>query len=115
MLFMVAGWGGEAVAEFIGAWGSFPLMRRDLCSCCGRRSPIASLTRRRRLAWRLIFAALMLDLIASVGWGYSALTDNVTFGSWPDVLYLFYYPLAAWALRAAVSRPRRTRSTRRVR
>ena len=55
------------------------------------------LSRRRRLAWRLIFVALVLDIIASVGWGYSALTENVTFGSWPDVLYIFYYPLAAWA------------------
>ena len=39
----------------------------------------------------------MLDIIASIGWGYSALTENVTFGSWPDVLYIFYYPLAALA------------------
>ena len=56
-----------------------------------------ALSRRRRLAWRLIFAALALDIVASIGWGYSALTENVTFGSWPDVLYIFYYPLARWA------------------
>jgi hypothetical protein len=29
--------------------------------------------------------------------GIRALTENVTFGSWPDVLYLFYYPMAAIA------------------
>src|SRR4029079_1970392 len=55
------------------------------------------LSARRRLAFRLIFGALLLDFIASIGWGYSALTENVTFGSWPDVLYLFYYPMAAAA------------------
>ena len=57
----------------------------------------------------------MLDLIASIGWGYSALTENVTFGSWPDVLYIFYYPLAAVGLRAAVFRPRRPPQHARVR
>ena len=25
VLFMVAGWGGEAVTDYIGAWGSFPV------------------------------------------------------------------------------------------
>ena len=56
-----------------------------------------SLSRRRRLAWPLVFAAQLLDLVASIGWGYSALTENVSIGAWPDVLYLFYYPLVAIA------------------
>src|SRR5262245_23178837 len=95
-LALVLGWGGKPVAEFIGAWGTFPveiaaglMLWPVICD--------ATLTRRRRLAYRLLFGSLVLDLVANVGWGYSALTENVTFGSWPDVLYLFYYPMAAAA------------------
>jgi diguanylate cyclase (GGDEF)-like protein/PAS domain S-box-containing protein len=93
---MVTGWGGQRVTDFIGAWGSFPVSV-VICVLLWPSIFDANLSHRRRRAWRLIFAALMLDNIASVGWGYSALTENVTFGSWPDVLYIFYYPLAAWA------------------
>jgi diguanylate cyclase (GGDEF)-like protein/PAS domain S-box-containing protein len=93
---LLAGWGGESVADYISAWGSFPLSFAILAMLWPSLRDIA-LTRRRRLAWRLIFAALVLDVVASTGWGYSALTENVTFGSWPDALYLFYYPLAAAA------------------
>jgi diguanylate cyclase (GGDEF)-like protein/PAS domain S-box-containing protein len=96
MLFMFTGWGGESVTDFIGAWGSVPVSI-VICVVLWPSLFDASLTYRRRRAWRFIFAALMLDNIASIGWAHGALTDNVTFGSWPDVLYLFYYPLAAWA------------------
>jgi diguanylate cyclase (GGDEF)-like protein/PAS domain S-box-containing protein len=95
-LALVLGWGGEPMAEFIGAWGTFPLI-----AVAGILLwPVlvdTSLTRRRRLAYRLFFAALMLDFVATIGWSYSAVTENVTLGSWPDVLYLFYYPLAVVA------------------
>jgi diguanylate cyclase (GGDEF)-like protein/PAS domain S-box-containing protein len=95
-LALILGWGGGSVAEFIGAWGTFPLM-----TVCGVLMwPVitdTSLTPRRRLAYRLFFGALVLDFVASIGWGYSALTENVTLGSWPDALYLFYYPMAAVA------------------
>jgi diguanylate cyclase (GGDEF)-like protein/PAS domain S-box-containing protein len=96
VMFMVTGWGGQPVTDFIGAWGSFPVSV-VICVVLWPSMFDPALSHRRRRAWRLIFAALMLDIIASVGWGYSALTENVTFGSWPDVLYIFYYPLAAWA------------------
>ena len=96
MVIMMTGWGGKAVAEYIGAWGSFPVSV-IICVVLWPSLQDAALSRRRRLAWRLIFAALVLDIVASIGWGYSALTENVTFGSWPDVLYIFYYPLAALA------------------
>jgi diguanylate cyclase (GGDEF)-like protein/PAS domain S-box-containing protein len=93
---MSFGWGGDPVRKFIAAWGSFPIsivIGILLLPVITDRT----LTRRRRLAWRLTFAAILLDIVASVGWGYSALTENVTFGSWPDVLYIFYYPCAAAA------------------
>jgi hypothetical protein len=89
VLFLVTGWGGDAVAEYIGAWGSFPVSLL-ICVVLWPSLVNATLSRRRRLAWRLIFAALVLDLVASIGWGSSALTDNVTFGAWPAVLYHFY-------------------------
>jgi diguanylate cyclase (GGDEF)-like protein/PAS domain S-box-containing protein len=94
--FMVAGWGGAEVVEFIGAWGSIPVSV-VLCVVLWPTLVEPLISRRRRLAWRLIFAALILDLVASIGWGYGALAENVTLGSWPDVLYIFYYPLAAIA------------------
>jgi diguanylate cyclase (GGDEF)-like protein/PAS domain S-box-containing protein len=96
MLVMIAGWGGRDVAEYLGAWGSFPVSV-IICVVLWPSMVDPALSRRRRLAWRLICAALALDISASIGWAYSALTENVTFGSWPDVLYIFYYPLAAVA------------------
>ncbi|MEO8020043.1 MAG: EAL domain-containing protein [Pseudomonadota bacterium] len=96
VLLMVGGWGGAAVTEYVGVWGSFPVSAA-ICVALWPSMVDATLSWRRRLAWRLIFAALVLDLVASVGWGYSVLTENVTFGSWPDLLYIFYYPLAALA------------------
>jgi len=96
VLVLITGWGGSEAAEYIGAWGTFPVSIA-ICLVLWPSMVDPGLSRRRRLAWRLIFAALMLDIVASIGWGYSALTENVTFGSWPDVLYIFYYPLAAAA------------------
>jgi diguanylate cyclase (GGDEF)-like protein/PAS domain S-box-containing protein len=93
---MLTGIGGTRAADVIGAWGAFPLIFLFIVMLW----PVindASLTRERRLAFRLIFAAEVLDVIATLGWGYSALTADVTFGSWPDVLWLFYYPLTAVA------------------
>jgi diguanylate cyclase (GGDEF)-like protein/PAS domain S-box-containing protein len=93
---LITGWGGEPVAAYIGAWGSLPVSV-VICVVLWPSMVDPALSRRRRRAWQLIFAALALDIVASFGWGYSALTENVTFGSWPDVLYIFYYPLAALA------------------
>jgi hypothetical protein len=95
-LALAMGWGGEATAAYIGAWGTMPI-EAAVALMLWPVVTDAELSSRRRLAFRLFFGALLLDLIASVGWGYSALTENVTFGSWPDVLYLFYYPMAAGA------------------
>ena len=96
MLIMITGWGGKGVADYLGAWGSFPVSV-VICVVLWPSMVDPALSQRRRLAWRLIFAALALDIVASIGWAYSALTENVTFGSWPDVLYIFYYTLAAAA------------------
>ena len=93
---LLGGWGGKFAKELIGAWGNFPLIIVTGLMLW----PVitdASLTATRRRAYQLLFAALGLDLIASLGWGYEALTVHETFGSWPDVLYLFYYPMAAAA------------------
>ncbi|HET9473347.1 MAG TPA: hypothetical protein VFO82_05605, partial [Steroidobacteraceae bacterium] len=95
-MMLLAGWGGEAVLDFVGAWGTYPLMAAAMLMLW----PVvtdASLTRRRRLAFRLIFGALILDCVASTAWGYDAISGEATFGSWPDVLFLFYYPMAAVA------------------
>jgi hypothetical protein len=88
--------GGAGAAEWVSAWGNVPLMFVFLVMCW----PVITDRRlgvRRRLAYQLIFAAQILDLVASVGWGYSALTASETFGAWPDVVWLFYYPLVAGA------------------
>jgi diguanylate cyclase (GGDEF)-like protein/PAS domain S-box-containing protein len=96
ILVMLSGWGGPSAVEFIGAWGSLPVSAA-ICVVLWPSLVDPKLSARRRLAWRAIFAALVLDLVASIGWGYGAFTENVTIGSWPDVLYIFYYPLAALA------------------
>jgi diguanylate cyclase (GGDEF)-like protein/PAS domain S-box-containing protein len=93
-LALLAGWGGERMADWIGAWGSFPIMGTSLLLAWPLLTSTA-LRPRRRLAFRLLFAALVLDAVASTGWAVSALTASETFGTWPDVVWLFYYPLVA--------------------
>jgi diguanylate cyclase (GGDEF)-like protein/PAS domain S-box-containing protein len=93
---LLAGWGGESMAAWIGAWGTFPIMLTMLALLW----PVITdrgLSVLRRRAFQLLFAAGILDFIASIGWGYSALTASETFGSWPDVLWIFDYPLTATA------------------
>jgi diguanylate cyclase (GGDEF)-like protein/PAS domain S-box-containing protein len=93
---ILSGWGGTGAAEFVSAWGNFPLI-----GIVGVYVwPLlhdARLPRLRRIAFQLIFAATVIDVVASIGWAYGALNSNVTFGSWPDVMWMFYYPLAAAA------------------
>jgi diguanylate cyclase (GGDEF)-like protein/PAS domain S-box-containing protein len=94
---LLAGWGGESVAAWIGAWGTFPILLVMLALLW----PVITnreLSPLRRRAFQLVFAAGILDSIASVGWGYSALTESETFGSWPDVLWVLDYPMTAVAL-----------------
>ena len=93
---LLAGWGGEDVARLIGTWGSVPLLIAVLLFLWPVASD-ATLPRLRRRAFQLFFAAEVIDLVASIGWNYSALYTNVTYGSWPDVLWQVYYPLAAAA------------------
>jgi PAS domain-containing protein len=93
---LLAGWGGESTAEWISAWATFPVMFTMLVMMWSVITE-RTLSPYRRRAFQLMFAAGLLDLVASVGWGYSALTASETFGSWPDVVWLFYYPLFAWA------------------
>jgi diguanylate cyclase (GGDEF)-like protein/PAS domain S-box-containing protein len=88
--------GGDAVARQLGAWGTFPLSIAILITLWPSMTG-AHLNRRRRLAWQLMFAAVAFDLVAGIGWSFDAVFENVTIGSWPDVVYLFYYPLAAAA------------------
>jgi diguanylate cyclase (GGDEF)-like protein/PAS domain S-box-containing protein len=93
---ILTGWGGEALSGWISAWGNFPLM--GLVLLMGWpviRDP--ALSWRRRRAFQLMFAAQVLDSIASMGWGYSALTASETWGAWPDVVWIAWYPLAAGA------------------
>ncbi|HUQ11141.1 MAG TPA: EAL domain-containing protein [Steroidobacteraceae bacterium] len=93
---VLSGWGGEPVATWISAWGNFPLMGLMLSMAW----PVVrdrTLSWHRRRAFQLLFAAQMLDLVASTGWGYSALTTSETWGKWPDVVWIGWYPLAAAA------------------
>jgi diguanylate cyclase (GGDEF)-like protein/PAS domain S-box-containing protein len=93
---LLAGWGGESVGAWIGAWGTFPIMIVMLALMW----PVVTnreLSALRRRAFQLMFGAGILDAIASIGWGYSALTSSETFGSWPDVLWVFDYPMTATA------------------
>src|SRR4051812_1681938 len=65
---MLSGLGGPGAADLIGAWGAFPLIFIFTVMLW----PVihdSSLSRARRLAFRLIFAAEVLDVVATVGWG----------------------------------------------
>jgi diguanylate cyclase (GGDEF)-like protein/PAS domain S-box-containing protein len=95
--FLLMDWGGDETAAWISAWGNFPIVAVVLVL-------FAPLLRDRMLSWRrrrafqLLFAAQILDVIASVGWGYAALTSSDTWGAWPDVVWIGWYPLATLAL-----------------
>ena len=94
--FLFWGGGGAQQIELIGAFGTFPIMTVAMLSMWTLLENPA-LSERRRRAYKILFAALVLDAIASISWGISALTQGAAFSSWPDVIWLFYYPLAAWA------------------
>src|SRR5687768_2484018 len=89
---LALGWGGERVTDLLGAWGSLPIVA-VICALLWPVMHDSAVSRRRRIAWRMVFVAQMLDLIASAGWGYGVLADNVSIGAWPDLLYVFFYPL----------------------
>ena len=83
---LLAKWGGEPAAAWISAWGNFPLMAVMLLMAL----PVIrdrALSWHRRRAFQLLFVAQLLDLVASVGWGYGALTASETWGAWPDVVW----------------------------
>ncbi|HEX6638555.1 MAG TPA: EAL domain-containing protein [Steroidobacteraceae bacterium] len=93
---LLCGWGGEPMAGWISAWGNFPLMALMFVMAWPVLRDRALAPRRRR-AFQLLIAAQALDLVASVGWGYSALTASETWGAWPDVVWIGWYPLVAIA------------------
>jgi diguanylate cyclase (GGDEF)-like protein/PAS domain S-box-containing protein len=95
-LVLFTGWGGAHLKELAGTFGTFPL----LAAIALMLWPVVTdptLSRRRRLAYQVIFASNILDGVASVGWACGAVTGQYAFGSWPDTLYLLYYPLMAAA------------------
>src|SRR5688572_28062507 len=96
-LVLFTGAGGERAVEIVGAFGTIPLLIAvQLMLWPVITDP--SLTARRRLAYRVLFAANTLDFVASVGWSLIALAGQETFSTWPDALYLLYYPMLAAAL-----------------
>jgi diguanylate cyclase (GGDEF)-like protein/PAS domain S-box-containing protein len=95
-LVLLTGWGGEGFVDFVGAWGNLPLVVIVTLAIL----PVvqdSTLSAHRRLAYRLILSALILDFVAGAGWAYGSYTGEMTTGDWPDVLYFFYYPMVAWA------------------
>jgi diguanylate cyclase (GGDEF)-like protein/PAS domain S-box-containing protein len=92
----LSGFGGETFVTWVSAWGNLPLMALILVLLW----PVitdSSLTPLRRRAFQLVAVAQVLDLVASVGWGYGALTASETWGLWPDAVWILFYPLAAGA------------------
>ncbi|MBC8026084.1 MAG: EAL domain-containing protein [Steroidobacteraceae bacterium] len=93
---LVTGIAGEDVTALVGTWGNVPLMGLVLVMLW----PIVTdrgLSPMRRRAFQLIAVGQTLDLVASIGWGYGALTASDTWGLWPDVVWIFFYPLAGAA------------------
>ena len=96
VLTLTFGWGGSSATEAISAWASLPLISVvALLMLPVLTDP--SLRPRRRRAYQLYFVALILDLVASIGWATAGVTNDEVHGSWPDILFLFYYPIAAIA------------------
>ncbi len=93
---MALGKEGSRLEEWLGAFGAWPV-GAAICLLLLPRTVDPALSRLRRRAWTLLLVAQLLDLTASTGWGYSVLSGNVSIGAWPDVLYVFFYPLATGA------------------
>jgi diguanylate cyclase (GGDEF)-like protein/PAS domain S-box-containing protein len=96
LVILVGGVASEETRAWVGAWGNVPLMVVILAMLW----PIVTdreLSPMRRRGFQLIALAQLLDLVASIGWGYGALTASETWGLWPDVVWIFFYPLAGAA------------------
>jgi diguanylate cyclase (GGDEF)-like protein/PAS domain S-box-containing protein len=96
VVILLSGIASDDVTAWVSAWGNLPLMGVIFVMLW----PIItdrSLSPMRRRAFQLIALAQLLDLIASIGWGYGALTASETWGLWPDVVWIVFYPLAAAA------------------
>jgi diguanylate cyclase (GGDEF)-like protein/PAS domain S-box-containing protein len=93
---LLGSWASEDLRAWIGAWGNLPYMVIIVMAMW----PVIkdrSQSRLRRRAFQFLFAAHLMDFVAFMGWGYDALANSETFGSWPDVVWIFFYPLAAAA------------------
>jgi diguanylate cyclase (GGDEF)-like protein len=89
-------WGGLALAGQVGV--IFPLLVKFLC--LGIISLLVASgkpTGRRRTAWRILLAFSLLDVVGGVWWTVNHYVDGTVYGSGPDILYLFSYPLYAAA------------------
>lgn len=93
---LLGNWANEDLRTWLSAWGNLPLMAIILAALWPELGDTSRSVRRRR-AFQLLFAAQLVDLVASIGWGYGALTTSETFGSWPDLVWILFYPLAAAA------------------
>jgi diguanylate cyclase (GGDEF)-like protein/PAS domain S-box-containing protein len=96
LVVLVGGFASEEVTGWVSAWGNLPLMAVILVMLW----PIITdrtLSPMRRRAFQLLAVAQLFDFIASIGWGYGALTASETWGMWPDVVWIFFYPLAGAA------------------
>jgi PAS domain S-box-containing protein len=49
----------------------------------------------RRMFWRLMFAAVAVNFVATIGWTYLAAINNTAYGTWGEALYLLSYPILA--------------------
>ncbi len=90
-LALAFGFGGARVGDLLAAWASLPI-GAAICALLWQVFRDPAVSRRRRIAWGLMFAAQALDVVASAGWGYGVITGNLMIGEWPNVLYIFFYP-----------------------
>ena len=93
-------WDASETAGRVSAWVPLPAQLTVLYligARISRRRPAPEVRDTRRTFWWLMFIAVAINLVATIGWTYLAAINNTAYGTWGEALYLLSYPVLAVA------------------
>ena len=99
-IWLASMWDASETAGRMSAWVPLPAQLAVLCLIGARvahRRLDPEVRDTRRTFWWLMFTAVAINLVATIGWTYLAAINNTAYGTWGEALYLLSYPVLAVA------------------